>query len=206
MTQTSVHGHPHGVVLFLMIILRDVIIEHGRENVITLSIAALEMYCILLFSFTLKNARVHVYVHVCRSMRFSPPSLKYRDALLRQTHYHHWRDCLFDCFQRESAKSLLCDYHLIICLPKCLSSTISRFFCAGLSGGWASDWQLVNDVIRMLLGKWSSSDRRLVEVKGMIISYGWCVAADGCVAALGQRNCPTILRLKGTEESKNEGV
>lgn len=88
-------------------------------------------------------------------------------------------DCLFDCFQGVSAKSLFCDYHLIICPPKCLSSTISRFLRLGLSGGWAFDWQLVNDVISMLLGKWSSSDSRLVGEKGMTICYGWCAVDDG---------------------------
>lgn len=88
-------------------------------------------------------------------------------------------DCLFDYFQRVSAKSLFCDYHLIICPPKCLSSTISRFFSPGLSGGQAFDWQLVNDVISMLLGKSSSSNSRLVREKGMIICYAWCVPDDG---------------------------
>lgn len=71
-------------------------------------------------------------------------------------------DWLSDCFQGVTAKSLFCDYHLIICPPK----TLSRFLHPGLSGGWAFDWQLVNEVISILLGKWSSGDSRLVGENG----------------------------------------
>lgn len=112
------------------------------------------------------------------------PCLVCLKALNAETHFTDapiitmW-DWLFDCFQGVSAKSLFCDYRLIICPPKRLSSAISRFRRPGLSGGWAFDWQLVNDVISILLGKWSSGDSRLVSERGTVICYGWCVVDDG---------------------------
>lgn len=63
-------------------------------------------------------------------------------------------DWLFDCFQRVSAKSLFCDYCLIIC-P--LSGTVAGFRRLGLSDSWAFDWQLVNDVISILCCKANSA-------------------------------------------------
>lgn len=86
-------------------------------------------------------------------------------------------DWLFDCFQGVSAKSLFCDYCLIICPPK--HTTISRFHRPGWSGGWALDWQLVNYVISILLGKWRSDNSWLVGERGTVICYGWCVVNYG---------------------------
>lgn len=109
-------------------------------------------------------------------------------------------DWLFDCFQGVSAKSLFCDYRLIICPAKRLSSTIPRFRCLGLSGGWAFDWQLVNDVISILLGKWSSGNSRLVSegLRQFVTADALSVMDGGATPA--RRNCPTVLfeeRLRG---------
>lgn len=64
-------------------------------------------------------------------------------------------DWLFDCFQGIPAKPLFCDYHLI-CSPVHLYGTITRFHIL-------FDWQLVNDVISILFGKWNCGNNWLVH-------------------------------------------
>lgn len=115
------------------------------------------------------------------------------------------RDWLFDCFQGVSPKSLFCDYRLIICPPKRLSCTISRFHRPGLSGGWAFEWQLVNDVISILLGKWSNSNSRLVGKRGTVICYGWCVADDGWQGDSRNEELPDC-PVWGETEGRKQGV
>ena len=72
-------------------------------------------------------------------------------------------DWLFDCFQRVSAKTLFCDYCLILCL---ISGTVARFRRLGLSDSQALDWQLVNDVISILLYKANSASATVDWFKG----------------------------------------
>lgn len=105
-------------------------------------------------------------------------------------------DWLFDCFQWVAAKSLFCDYRIIIFPPKLLSSTTSRLQPPCLSGRWAFDWQLVNDVISILLGKWSGGSSRLVSQEGdgnllRLICCGWWMAGH-----LQQRGTARLSRLR----------
>lgn len=111
-------------------------------------------------------------------------------------------DWLFDCFQGVSAKSLFCDYCLIICPPK--HTTISRFHRPGWSGGWALDWQLVNYVISILLGKWRSDNSWLVGERGRsFVTADALSIMDGGVNP-GRRNCPTVLFEERPKEREEE--
>lgn len=76
-----------------------------------------------------------------------------------------------------------------------------------VSGGWLFDWQLVNDAISILLGKWSSGHSQLVcagggGVEALSMMDGWASPAT--------RSCPTVLlgeRLSRREaESEDEVV
>lgn len=55
------------------------------------------------------------------------------------------------------------------------------------------EWQLVNDVITILLVKWSSGYCWLASYEETIICYGWCVWGDGWRVTLGERHCWTVL-------------
>lgn len=164
----------------------------GREDIITISITGKLIPCVLFLCWLPWNMHPdrseHVYFLCVLTCAWKLPFACMFWALNAETLFTEapiitmW-DWLFDCFQGVSAKSLFCDYRLIICPPKRLSGAISRFHHPGLSGGWAFDWQLVNDVISILLGKWSSSDSRLVGEGagggGWVICYGWYFVDDG---------------------------
>ncbi len=209
----SFHVHLCGIVLFWMTswsTLKEMIINWtwdmvaGRESIITISITGKWIPCNLFFCCLLKKNRqsdrgwacaFRASFCMCASMFGALEDLNADSHFMDAPIITMW-DWLFDCFQGVSAKSLFCDYRLIICPLKRLSSAISRFHCPGLSGGWAFDWQLVNDVISILLGKWSSGDSRLVSERGTVICYGWCVVDDGWRGRLRERGTAQLSCLR----------
>lgn len=146
-----------------------------------------------------------VLLHACGNASFlyvrKRACLVYLKALNAETHFTDapiiamW-DWLFDCFQGVSAKSLFCDYRLLFAHQSASPAQSPDFNRPGLSGGWAFDWQLVNDVISILLGKWSSGDSRLVSERGTVICYGWCVVDDGWRGRLQERGTARLSCLR----------
>lgn len=205
--QASFHVHLCGIVLFWTAsgsTLKEIIINWTwdmvaeSENVITISMTGTWIPCILFSCCLLKKTGALtkastctfcVLSHLCECFLLYVRKhawFVYFEALNAETHCINapiitmW-DWLFDCFQGVSAKSLFCDYYLIICPPKRLSSTVFRFLHPGLSGGWVFDWQLVNDVISILLGKWSVGETRLDGERGdgnllRLMRCGWWMA------------------------------
>lgn len=193
----------------------------GREDIITISITGKLIPCVLFLCWLPWNMHPdrseHVYFLCVLTCAWKLPFACMFWALNAETLFTEapiitmW-DWLFDCFQGVSAKSLFCDYRLIICPPKRLSGAISRFHHPGLSGGWAFDWQLVNDVISILLGKWSSSDSRLVGegARGgglgnllRLMLCRWWMAGRLLERGTARLSC---LRRDWEEEESDEGV
>lgn len=134
----------------------------GKENVITIYITRTwilsTLACICVF-------HTHTFVCVQACMCCLHQVLKCRNTLQWQSHYCHVR-LTFWLHSGSISKVIILwlpPYYLPTKVSLQHNFQISH---PGLSGGWAFDWQLVNDVISILLGKWSSSDSRLVGERG----------------------------------------
>lgn len=117
----------------------------------------------------------------------------------RHSHYHHVR-LTFWLLSGIISKVIILwlpPYYLPSKAPLQHNTQIR---CLGLSGRWAFDWQLVNDVISVLLGKWGSGNSRLVCEGGRQFVTADALSVMDGGATPARRNCPTVLfeeRLRG---------